>query len=260
MLEQAVAGAKELVQVAGKSMLQRTIDEAHAAGVQDVVVVTAPDKPAIAAALSEQISDGSVRLVEQPQPRGLVEALLRARMESGTDESSMRIEDMTQSSNFDAEGGRLPTVVVLLPDNMFPDHPCPIAQVLAAHSVHAGTIIGVIEVQPGWGELLRDTGRCSEVKEEDGVLRIGGIASKRDRPFPLGDATEPRWRTTGRAVLDADFWRLVEGWDWGEGEMDDAPLLNHLADRGALRGAPIPGRFYDVGLPAGLVAARAALI
>ena len=51
MSENAILGCKELVEVGGLTMLERTIQEVEDAGIEHIVIVSSPDKPAIDAAL-----------------------------------------------------------------------------------------------------------------------------------------------------------------------------------------------------------------
>ena len=64
---------KELLPLGVTPIIDVVLDELAAAGVTDVVVVAAPAKPALRAYL-----DGRVRVVDQPEPRGLGDAVLCA--------------------------------------------------------------------------------------------------------------------------------------------------------------------------------------
>ena len=83
MEEHHVDGCKELIEVAGRSMLLRTLDELVAAGVSGIVVVTSPEKPALVEALADYDA-ADLEFVEQSEPRGIVDALGKARDVVGT--------------------------------------------------------------------------------------------------------------------------------------------------------------------------------
>ena len=55
MAKNAVLGCKELIEVGGESMLERTIQEIENAGIENIVVVSSPNKPAIDAALASNM-------------------------------------------------------------------------------------------------------------------------------------------------------------------------------------------------------------
>ena len=109
MEEHHIDGCKELIEVGARSMLLRTVDELVAAGVSGIVVVTSPEKPAIAEALAD-FDAADLEFVEQSEPEGIVDALRKAREVVGDE------------------------MLVASPDNLFIGHPCPSAELLAAHA------------------------------------------------------------------------------------------------------------------------------
>src|SRR4051812_24722842 len=80
-------GPKELLPLGGKSALQWTIEEARATGIDEISIVSSPDKPEIAQGFAE------CEIVEQDPPNGLAPAVLAA--------------------------SRLRPVLLLLPDTIF---------------------------------------------------------------------------------------------------------------------------------------------
>ena len=225
MEEHHVDGCKELIEVAGRSMLLRTLDELVAAGVSGIVVVTSPEKPALVEALADYDA-ADLEFVKQSEPRGIVDALGKAR---------------------DVVGDEM---LVASPDNLFIGHPCPSSELLDAHRLTGKTVIGAVQVESPWGELLSDTGRISGIDSgESGESLISGICAKRkDEPFPI--STE-NWRCTGRMLLTSRFWE--------EPESDDVQMLDSMASVGELVAAPITAAYIDVGLPEGLAYANSRL-
>ena len=51
MSENAVLGCKELIEIGGLTMLERTIREVEDAGINKIIVISSPNKPAIDAEL-----------------------------------------------------------------------------------------------------------------------------------------------------------------------------------------------------------------
>ena len=47
MSENAVLGCKELIEIGGLTMLERTIREVEDAGINKIIVISSPNKPAI---------------------------------------------------------------------------------------------------------------------------------------------------------------------------------------------------------------------
>jgi len=218
---------KELLPVAGKPLLQWTLEEAAAAGLDRVVVVTSPTKPGITKFLSApRFARGDIDVVTQHQPLGLGDAVLCARDLVGDDD-----------------------VAVLLPDNLFPDGPA-IAPVLAARRSTSLAAVLLAELPPGAGA----TGRASGRRRPDGLVQVEAVAAK-------GSAAD-RLAPIGRMVFGSDVfeqWERLRSALSPGAELDDVPLLHALAVRGSLVGVPLGGPFYDAGVPEGYTAALAAL-
>ncbi len=225
MEEHHIDGCKELIEVGGRSMLLRTVDELVAAGVSGIVVVTSPEKPAIAEALAD-FDAADLEFVEQSEPLGIVDALRKAR-------------DVADDE-----------MLVASPDNLFIGHPCPSAELLAVHRLTGKTVIGAVQVKSPWGELLSDTGRIDALNPgAPGELLITGICEKqKEQPFPMDGEN---WRCTGRMLLTSRFWEEPEG--------DDVQMLDSMASSGELVAAPIAAAYIDIGLPEGLAYANSKL-
>lgn len=237
----SVAGdlPKELLPVAGKPLLQWTLEEAAAAGIERAVVVTRPGKPQVAQFLSDRPSvRPSVVLVVQAEPRGLGDALTCARPAIGDDD-----------------------VAVLLPDNLFgpaPSRPASsvIATVLDAYRRTGESCVLLAEVPAaGAGRGATGTARCR--RRSDGLWDVLAVAEKAP-PEPSTLTPIGRW-VFAPAVFER-FERLRARLPFGGGaELDDVPILQELAVEGRLIGVPLAGVFFDVGQPAGYRDALAAL-
>lgn len=243
-----VAGTlpKELLPVAGKPLLQWTLDEAAAAGIERAVIVTSPDKPQIAQFLSSRpMVQPSISLVVQPAPRGLGDAITCARAAAGDDD-----------------------VAVLLPDNLFgPPSPSPspsrrpsalgIGPVLEAYRRTRLSCVLIADI-PAAGAADRRggaTGRARCRPRSDGLWDVLAVA-------PKAPAEPSTLTPIGRWVFDPAVYerferlraRLPSG-----AELDDVPVLQELAAEGRLIGVPLAGAFFDVGQPTGYRDALAAL-
>jgi UTP--glucose-1-phosphate uridylyltransferase len=232
---------KELLPVAGKPLLQWTLEEAAAAGLERVVVVTSPAKPQIAQFLSDRpprsARDGlarlSVSIVVQPEPRGLGDAITCARSLAGGDD-----------------------VAVLLPDNLFSRGPA-IAAVLDARrrtGLAAVLVAPSVTTEGGGAHTKGTTAPVHYRSRPDGLLEIAALGDK--------GARSAAFTAIGRMVFGPDvfdrFERLRPTLPPGA-ELDDVPLLQQLATAGELVGVPLAGTFYDTGVPEGYAAAAAAL-
>ena len=231
---------KELLPVAGKPLLQWTLEEAAAAGIERTVVVTSPAKPEIARFLSDRGSVGAPTVVVQPEPRGLGDAVTCARAVVGTD-----------------------VVAVLLPDNLFRAAPgYPIARVLDAQRRTGLAAVLLAEVRADEAATKGATGRARYRLRPDGLCDILAIAAKDPKlthfdPGPSPSAVTP----IGRMVFDASVFELFEAERRRlppGAELDDVPVLQHLAAAGRLIGVLHTAEFFDAGVPEGYRAALAA--
>jgi UTP-glucose-1-phosphate uridylyltransferase len=87
----------------------------------------------------------------------------------------------------------------------------------------------------------------------DGSLRVVAIADKSRGRFDPGE-TASAMTPIGRFILPgeifAEFREVARALPPGA-ELDDVPVLQRLAARGALAGTVCEARFYDVGVPEG---------
>jgi len=172
MVENAVLGCKELIQIGGLTMLERTIREVEDTGIQQIVVISSPNKPAIDAELEGR----GVKIVHQMEPNGLVDAVRCARSLTGDS-----------------------PCLVALPDVLFTEaNP----SLVLCNEFDGSTRLAVVETAAPWVRYLCDTGRVTEL-EGDCIL---GISRKYpDRPFPPGEI-----RITGRAIWTEAFWNVAD--------------------------------------------------
>jgi UTP--glucose-1-phosphate uridylyltransferase len=224
---------KELLPVAGKPVLQWTLEEAAAAGIERAVIVTSPGKPGIAEFLSNLPTvQLSISLVVQPRPRGLGDAIVRARAASG-------------------DGA----IAVLLPDNLFTTREPAIAPVLAAHQRTGLPCVLLAELRGSDVTTMGATARVHGRARTDGLWDVLAVTDK-------GGTDRSPLTPIGRMVFDPGvFDRLerVRARLAPDAELDDVPLLQELAIERRLVGVPLAGVFFDVGVPDGYREALAAL-
>ena len=172
MMENAILGCKELVEVGGISMLERTIQEVEEAGIDQIVVVSSPNKPAIDTALRNR----GVQIVHQEEPKGLVDAVRCAKTRTGGS-----------------------PCLVALPDVMFiGSNP----SAILCEEFQGDCILTVVQTESPWADHLCDTGRVTKLEQE----YILGISDKNpSEPFPIGEN-----RITGRAIWTEAFWNVAE--------------------------------------------------
>ncbi len=233
---------KVLLPVGLRPMLDWALDEAFGSGVAAVIVVVSPEQEEVRRHLQRRADDLSwprevaLHLVEQPQPRGLGDALIRCRSLTGGDSFG-----------------------VVVPDNWFDTDVPALAQVAVTHRNTGLDSLGLVRVGPQQAALLGNVGRVDLEHLQDHDYRITKLGDKRAGAFEI-DGDEPVLRGCARYVLGPTFYDALE--ETGpppEGEWDDVPAFQHLAAHGGLAGRRLAGVHFDVGQPAGYLGAMSYL-
>lgn len=218
-------------------MVDWAIEEAVASGVREIVVVVAPDQPLVREHI-ERLKDSwelleavDVAFVEQPEPRGLGEALIRCRERTGEE-------------NFG----------VVVPDNWFDASEPALAQIARTRAETGLDTLGLIEVGPQKAGLLGNVGRVRLESLGGDSHRILELGDKQPGTFELsGD--EAVLRGCARYALGPTFYAALEATGPPDaGEWDDVPAFQHLTRTTGLAGHRIEGAHFDVGHAAGYLA------
>jgi UTP--glucose-1-phosphate uridylyltransferase len=220
---------KEILPVGLRPILHWALDEAADAGLLRAIVVTNPHKPLLEAAARNYEGPLELEFVPQDHPRGLGDALLRAR-------------DHLAGSPF----------LALLPDNLFHGGN-PAADVVAAFRATSLATVLLAEIAAPDAGAKGATGRAKIRSEPDGSLRVTDVADKGAGRFDTG-AEEVAVTPIGRMAFPPGI--LEEFEEVGRGlpagvELDDVPVLQRLARRNALAGVISRATFFDVGVPEG---------
>ena len=238
---------KELLPILEKPMLQYVVEEAAEAGIEQVIIVTAPGKESIAAYFQPQpelekrlaasgaddllskvrqaTSLAQVSFVIQEQPLGLGHAVLTAKEVVGQE-----------------------PFVVILPDDIIAYSPGVVAQMVAvAGRMGAGVV--AVETMP-W-ELVQNYGVVKATEVMERVHRIQGLVEK-----PPRDAAPSNLTIVGRYILPPEIFDCLERTPPGaKGEIQLTDGLLLLLESHELFAYEFLGRRYDGGTPLGLLQA-----
>ena len=221
--------AKEMLPVGLKPVLYWTLDEAADAGLTRAIIITNPLKPMVEAAARQYQGALELEFVPQEHPRGLGDALLRAR-------------DHLAGAPF----------ATLLPDNLFTG-PNPTKAVLDTRTGTGLPTVLLAEVARAESGAKGATGKARVERAADGTLRVVEVADKGKGRFDTaGDtlAVTPIGRYAFPGDILQEFDEVARTLADGA-ELDDVPVMQRLAARGALAGVVSQARFYDVGVPEG---------
>jgi UTP-glucose-1-phosphate uridylyltransferase len=220
---------KEVLPVGLKPVLYWTLDEAADAGLLRAIIITNPHKPMLETVARNYPGPLELEFVPQDHPRGLGDALLRAK-------------DQLAGSPF----------IAVLPDNLF-HGPNPTAAVLATFRSTGMATVLLTEIERKDAGFKGATGRATVRQSKDGTLRVSAVADKGAGRFDTAGAetaVTPIGRMAFPGSILQEFEEVGRGLPQGA-ELDDVPVLQRLARRDSLAGVISPARFFDVGIPEG---------
>lgn len=242
---------KELLPVVDKPLVEYAVEEALAAGIETVVLVTGRGKSAI-----EDHFDRAVELEAVLEGRGKAAEL--ARLEAAVPEPGRLLVTRQQRPLglghavwcARALVGDEPFAVVLPDDLVQADTPC-LKQMVEAHREVGGNMVAVAEVP----RAHTDRYGILEVGEDDGRLaEIAGLVEKprpEEAPSTLG--------IIGRYILLPDvFDALARTGQGAGGEIQLTDAMAGLIGRAPFHGFRFAGRRYDCGDRVGFLEANVA--
>lgn len=230
---------KELAPIGSTPALHLVIDEAVAAGIEEVGIVTSAGKDLLAAYVDVARRAGhwrqlDVAWIEQPEPEGLGDAIQRCRA-------------FCRGEAF----------ALMLPDNLpvAPDYR--LADLIRAATETDLHALAVLELDHSFSDLYGDCGRIRFQPRQDGRLDIERIFDKQPGRLQIEPGSVVR-RTCGRYVCQPDVFEEMELVRPGTvGEFDEVPVYQSLASKGRVLGVPIPMPLFDIGHAGGMLAASA---
>ena len=234
---------KEMLPVVDKPAIQYVVEEAVAAGLNDVLLITGRNKTALEnhfdratelEATLEKKGDtdrlqkveysndlADVHYVRQGDPRGLGHAVLRARMHVGDQ-----------------------PFAVLLGDDLIDARDVLLSRMIEIAGEKNATVVALLEVDPSVAHMYGVA--TVEATDTDDVVRITGLVEK-----PAPGTAPSNFAIIGRYVLQPEIFDVLETTEPGKGgeiQLTDALLTlaeNDIA--GGVYGVVFRGRRYDTG-------------
>lgn len=234
---------KEMLPVVDKPAIQYVVEEAVAAGLTDVLMITGRNKSALEnhfdrmtelEATLEEKGDidklekvefsndlADVHYVRQGDPRGLGHAVLRARMHVGNQ-----------------------PFAVLLGDDLIDARDVLLSRMIEVAGQRSATVIALLEVDPASIHLYGVA--TVDATDQDDVVRITGLVEK-----PAPGTAASNLAVIGRYVLQPEVFDVLERTAPGKGgEIQLTDALQELASQniaGGVFGVVFRGRRYDTG-------------
>lgn len=233
MREVARDTPKELLPVGGKPVLEHALRECALSYVTHAVVLVGPRKEAIIEWLVGKAGTegfpATITTMEQPAPRGLADAVARAREIAPTE-----------------------PLALVLPSHLFRSDRPALAQVIGSYRKSLQTVVALVEARAAIaatraavpvveGTLDGEEFTFSRIPDP-GV--VGGQLPSGTVPLTIA----------GRAVLAPDAFQTVDALLRAappNAEVDMIPVYQKMLSRGHLAGRLVRGRFADLSVPDG---------
>ncbi|RKS93530.1 UTP--glucose-1-phosphate uridylyltransferase [Microbacterium sp. AG790] len=231
---------KEMLPVVDKPAIQYVVEEAVAAGIDDVLIILGRNKnnisnhfdsvPELESSLltkgahdklrsvqrSTELAD--IHFVRQGEPKGLGHAVLRARHHVG-----------------DA------TFAVMLGDDLIDARDELLSKMLAENAASGLTVIALMEVDPD--QIHMYGAAAVEPTDDPDVVRVTGLVEK-----PKKEEAPSNYAVIGRYVLTPGVFDILERTEPGKGgEIQLTDALQELAVTDGVLGVVFRGRRYDTG-------------
>ena len=237
---------KELLPVLDRPVIQWAVEEAVASGADEIVLVLAEGKEALAAHLRPDLP--LERLLEERGKLAELDAVRKAgnlcRVTVARQTAPRGLGDAVLCAA-DAVGDR--TFLCMLPDDLSVADPPPLRQLWEAHEQLGTSILALMRVP---ADQISRYG-CAEIGESRGKLhRVVGLVEK---PRP-GEAKSDL-AVMGRYVLTpAIFPAIRETQPGALGEIQLTDAIGKLLGSGEVWGLEFEGELLDVGTPNGWLA------
>ncbi len=237
---------KELLPVLDRPVIQWAVEEAVASGADEIVLVLAEGKEALAAHLRPDLP--LERLLEERGKLAELEAVRKAgnlcRITVARQAAPRGLGDAVLCAA-DAVGNR--TFLCMLPDDLSVADPPLLRQLWGAHEEVGTSILALMRVP---GDQISRYG-CAEIGESRGKLhRVQGLVEK---PRP-GEAKSDL-AVMGRYVLTPAIFPAIRDTKPGAlGEIQLTDAIGKLLGSGEVWGLEFEGELLDVGTPAGWLA------
>ena len=230
---------KEMLPIVDKPSIQYVVEEAVAAGLTDVLVITGRGKRAI-----EDHFDRNFELefyLEEQKKMDLLEEVravndladlhyIRQRDPLGLGHAVSVAREHVDDQAF----------AVLLGDDIMVDDARLLRQMLAAHEQHGGAVLALMEMPP---EQISAYGCATADPVEDGLMRVHAIVEK-----PRADAAPSNLAVIGRYVLPPGIFDALDRTPPGVGgELQLTDAIGVLLDEAPVHGVVFSQGRYDVG-------------
>ena len=251
LLPATKAQPKETLPLIDRPIIQYTVEEAAASGLEQVIIVTSAGKRAVEDHFGRSL-ELEQALAEKGEEKLLQEirrisdlaniVYVRQKEQRGIGDAVMTVRDVVGNEPF----------VLFFPDDVIVSEVPAARQLIAAFESHGGSILAVEEVPP---EEVESYGIVDGEPVSEGVYRVRALVEKpkpSEAPSNLG--------IVGRYVLTPEIFDSIAETPPGKGgELQITDCLSRLLRDQPMFAYRFQGRRYDTGRPLGLLKASVEL-
>lgn len=243
---------KELLPVVDRPLIDYVVEEAREAGIEHFVLVTGRGKSAI-----EDYFDRAFELETTLETKSKTELLelLRGRLPAAGTISYTRQQAPLGLGHAvwcarDIIGDE--PFAIALPDEIAPERPGYLRQLVEAQAQHGGNIVAVEEVPPAETQKY---GVIAPTTRNGALIGMSGLVEK-----PAPAEAPSNFRIIGRYVLQPEIFAVLADQPRGAGgEIQLTDAMNTLVARQAFHALACQGTIYDCGSKLGWLSANLAL-
>jgi len=240
---------KELFPVVDRPALQYIVEEATAAGIQDILLITGRGKSSIVDHFDRRLDlenqleakGDTERLEAVRHPTELASIHSSRQQEAlGLGHAVLCAEDHVGNSPF----------AVMLGDDLIDERNPVLPRMLDLQAANGGIVLLLMEVP--WEEVHKYGVASVEKTEETDVVRVTGLVEK-----PVREEAPSNLTVVGRYVLPASVFQAIRRTPPGQGgeiQLTDA-MAQMMEDGTPVHGLVFRGRRYDTGQPEGYLKA-----
>lgn len=241
---------KEMLPIGNKPAIQHIVEEAVAAGAEEVIIVTSPDKPALMQYFTPN-SELQKRLVNRPEQLASIEHLdqlsTKVRFVFQYEQAGLGHAVLQAASLLEKE--KEPVLVLLGDALVHSAVPCSCELVKISNRWGGASVVGLERVAR---EKVSRYGIVEgELADDPAVLKLHRLIEK-----PAQGETSSDLAIAGRYLLDPQIFKyLAQGRRGHGGEFQLTDAIQTLLAEKAVYGYQYPGKRYDIGNPEGYLEA-----
>lgn len=241
---------KEMLPIGSKPAIQVIVEEAIAAGAEEVIIVTSPDKPSLMHYFTPD-TELRKRLASRSEQLAALEQLdaLSQRVRFVFQQEQAGLGHAVRQAASLVEGEREPVLILLGDALVLSTPPCSSEMVAISRRLGSASVVGLERVPR---EKVSRYGIVAGDKTvDDAVWKLNGLVEK-----PSPEEAPSDLAIAGRYLLDPQIFRYLKQNKKGHGgEIQLTDAIQAMLAEKDIYGYQYPGKRFDIGNPDGYLEA-----